>query len=93
MKSLNKHLWAIVQHIFIIIMHTESHQRDGMKFRPYNQAQTRFVNLNYREILGEDSDAVVINDIIESMDLSHIESKYVEVGNLAYGLGAKLFIV
>jgi transposase len=65
-------------------MHTESHQRDGMKFRPYNQAQTRFVNLNYREILGEDSDAVVINDIIESMDLSHIESKYVEVGNLAY---------
>ena len=55
-----------------------------MKFRPYDQAQTRFVNLNYRKILGEDSDAVLINDIIEAMDLSSIESKYGDVGNLAY---------
>ena len=37
-----------------------------MKFRPYDQTQTKFVNLNYREILGEDSDVVIINDIIES---------------------------
>jgi transposase len=65
-------------------MHTETHQRDGMKFRPYDQAQTKFVNLDYRKILGEDSDAVLINDIIEAMDLSSIESKYGEVGNLAY---------
>lgn len=55
-----------------------------MKFRPYDQAQTKFVNLNYREILGEDSDVVMINDIIEAMDLSSIESQYVEVGNIAY---------
>jgi transposase len=65
-------------------MHTGTHQRDGMKFRPYDQAQTRFVNLNYREILGEGSDAVMINDIIEAMDLSNIESQFVEVGNIAY---------
>ena len=65
-------------------MHTGTHQRDGMKFRPYDQAQTKFVNLNYREILGEDSDAVMINDIIEAMDLSSMESEYVEVGNIAY---------
>jgi transposase len=55
-----------------------------MKFRPYDQAQTKFVNLNYRKILGEDSDAVLINDIIEALDLSSIESRYGEVGNLAY---------
>jgi len=65
-------------------MHTGTHQRDGMKFRPYDQVQTKFVNLNYKEILGEDSDAVMINDIIEAMDLSSIESEYVEVGNIAY---------
>ncbi|HHE40632.1 MAG TPA: IS1182 family transposase, partial [Candidatus Cloacimonetes bacterium] len=59
-------------------------QRDGSKFRPYDQVQTKFVNLNYKEILGEDSDAVMINDIIEAMDLSSIESEYVEVGNIAY---------
>jgi len=55
-----------------------------MKFRPYDQEQTKFVNLNYREILGEESDAVMINDIIEAMDFSSIDSKYVEVGNIAY---------
>ena len=57
---------------------------DIMKFRPYDQAQTRFVNLNYREILGEDSDVVLINDIIESLDLSIIQELYGEVGNPAY---------
>ena len=55
-----------------------------MKFRPYDQAQTKFVNLNYRALLGEDSDAVLINDIIEALDLSSIESRYGEIGNLAY---------
>ena len=65
-------------------MHTGTHQRDGMKFRPYDQTQTKFVNLNYRKILGEDSDAVKINDIIEVTDLSSIESVYVEVGNPAH---------
>ncbi len=65
-----------------------------MKFRPYDQAQTTFVNLNYRKILGEDSDVVLINDIIESSDLSSIETKYVEVGNLAFDPKAmmKIFV-
>jgi transposase len=64
-----------------------------MKFRPYDQAQTKFVNLNYREILGEDSDAVIINDIIDVMDLSSIESVYVEVGNIAYNPKAMMKII
>ena len=64
-----------------------------MKFRPYNQAQTKFVNLNYRKILGEDSEAVLMNDIIEAIDLSSIESKYVEVGNLAYNPKAMMKII
>lgn len=55
-----------------------------MKFRKYDQAQTKFANLNYRAILGEDADAVIINDIIESLDLSAFEERYVEVGNPAY---------
>ncbi len=55
-----------------------------MKYRPYDQAQTKFVNLNYRKILGEDADAVLINDIIEALDLSSIESRYGEIGNPAY---------
>ncbi len=65
-----------------------------MKFRPYDQEQTTFVSLNYRKILGEDSDVVLINDIIESSDLSSIEAKYVEVGNLAFDPKAmmKIFV-
>ena len=55
-----------------------------MKFRKYDQAQTKFINLDYRKILGEESDAVMINDIVDVLDLSIIEDKYVEVGNLAY---------
>jgi transposase len=43
-----------------------------------------FVNLNYRKLLGEGSDAVLINDIIEALDLSRIEDRYGEVGNPAY---------
>ena len=55
-----------------------------MKFRQYDQAQTKFVNLNYRAILGEESDAVIINDIIERLDISKYEECYVEIGNPAY---------
>lgn len=29
-----------------------------MKFRPYDVSQTKLVNLDYRKLLGEDSDAV-----------------------------------
>lgn len=64
-----------------------------MKFRPYDQAQTKFVNLNYRKILGEGSDVVLINDIIEAIDISSIESTYVEVGNLAYNPRAMMKII
>ena len=64
-----------------------------MKFRPYDQAQTKFVNLNYREILGEDSDAVLMNDLIEAIYLSSIESRYGEVGNLAYSPKAMMKII
>jgi transposase len=64
-----------------------------MKFRPYDQAQTKFVNLNYREVLGEDSDAVLMNDLIEAIDLSSVESKYGEVGNLAYSPKAMMKII
>lgn len=64
-----------------------------MKFRPYDQAQTKFVNLNYRKILGEGSDVVLINDIIEAIDISSIESAYVEVGNLAYDPRAMMKII
>ena len=55
-----------------------------MKFRPYNTNQTKFVNLDYRKILGEDSDAVIIHNIVEALDLSEFEKKYVEIGNPAY---------
>ena len=55
-----------------------------MKFRQYNQLQTKFVNIDYRKTLGEDSDVVILNDIIESLDFSNIEEKYVEVGNPTY---------
>ncbi len=55
-----------------------------MKFRKYDQAQTKFVNLDYRKILGEDSDPVMIDNIVNALDLSRMEEKYVEVGNPAY---------
>ena len=55
-----------------------------MKFRKYDQTQTKFVNLNYRKVLGEDSDPVMIDNIVNALDLSRIEEKYVEVGNPAY---------
>lgn len=55
-----------------------------MKFRPYNTNQTKFVNLDYRKLLGEDSDAVIIHNIVEVLDLSEFELKYVEIGNPAY---------
>jgi hypothetical protein len=52
-----------------------------MKFRQYDQLQTKFVNIDYRKTLGEDSDVVMLNDIIESLDFSNIEERYVEVRN------------
>ena len=52
-----------------------------MKFRSYDTNQTKFVNLDYRKILGEDSDAVIIHNIVEVLDLSKFELKYVEIGN------------
>ena len=55
-----------------------------MKFRKYDQSQTHFVVLDYRAILGEGSEAVLVNDIVELLDLSAIEEKYPEVGNLGY---------
>ena len=39
-----------------------------MKFRQYDQLQTKFVNIDYRRTLGEDSDVVILNNIIESLD-------------------------
>ncbi len=39
-----------------------------MKFRPYDTNQTKFVNLDYRKILGEDSDAVIIHNIVEDIE-------------------------
>ncbi len=64
-----------------------------MKFRKYDQAQTKFVNLNYRKMLGEDSDAVLINGMIEVLDLSGIEDRYDEVGNPAYHPKAMMKII
>lgn len=64
-----------------------------MKFRPYDQSQTKFVNLNYRKLLGEDSDAVLLNDIIESLDLSFFEEVYKEIGNPAYVPRAMMKII
>jgi len=64
-----------------------------MKFRHYDQSQTKFVNLNYRKILGEDSDAVLLNDIIESLDLSFFEEVYKEIGNPAYDPRAMMKII
>lgn len=55
-----------------------------MKFRDYDQEQKSFVYLDYRKVLGEDSDAVQINDIVEYLDLSSFKSRYKEVGNPAY---------
>ena len=55
-----------------------------MKFRDYNQSQRKFVLLDYREILGEDSEAVILNDIIDLLDTTKLEEQYGEVGNPAY---------
>jgi len=55
-----------------------------MKFREYDQSQTKFVTLDYRKILGEGSKAVLLNDIVECLDFSAIEGRYVEVGNPGY---------
>jgi transposase len=55
-----------------------------MKFRPYDTNQTKFVNLDYRKILSEDSEAVIIDNIVGVLDLSKFEKKYVEIGNPAY---------
>lgn len=55
-----------------------------MKFRPYNVNQTKLVNLDYRKLLGEDSDAVIIHNIVSVLDLSAFEEKYGEIGNPAY---------
>ena len=55
-----------------------------MKFRKYDQAQRKFIDLDYRKVLGEDSDPVMIDNIVNTLDLSRIEEKYVEVGNPAY---------
>jgi len=55
-----------------------------MKFRPYDINQTKLVNLDYRKLLGEDSDAVIIHTIVGVLDLSEIEERYGEIGNPAY---------
>jgi transposase len=55
-----------------------------MKFRRCDPNQTKFVNLDYRAILGENSEAVIIHNIIEVLNLSKFEEKYVEIGNPAY---------
>ena len=64
-----------------------------MKFRKYDQSQTHFVVLDYRAILGEESEAVLVNDIVEFLDLSSIEEKYPEVGNLGYHPKAMVKII
>ena len=64
-----------------------------MRFRPYDQAQMKFAVLNYREILGEDSDAIIINDTVAILDLSKIEKQYPEVGNLGYNPKAMIKIM
>lgn len=55
-----------------------------MKFRPYNVNQTKLVNLDYRKLLGEESDAVIIHNIVGVLDLLTFEKKYGEIGNPAY---------
>ena len=55
-----------------------------MKFRPYDVNQTKLVNLDYRKLLGEDSEAVIIHNIVGALDLSEFEEKYGEIGNPAY---------
>jgi len=55
-----------------------------MKFRKHDQAQRKFITLDYRSMLGEDSDAVKINDIVESLDFSKFESRFGEEGAPAY---------
>ncbi|NQT32891.1 MAG: IS1182 family transposase [Candidatus Omnitrophica bacterium] len=64
-----------------------------MKFRHYNQSQRKFILLNYREILGEDSVPAVLNDIIELLDIGKFEAIYVEVGNPAYHPKAMLKVL
>jgi len=64
-----------------------------MKFREYDQSQTKFAALDYRSILDEDSDAVLINDIVERLDLSLFEEKYPEIGNLGYHPKAMIKII
>jgi len=55
-----------------------------MKFRKHDQAQLKFVTLDYRSMLGEESDAVKINDIVESLDFSKFEYRFGEEGAPAY---------
>ncbi len=47
-----------------------------MKFRPYDQAQTKFVNLNYRETLGEDDRQMFKEDLEKTREWKRYLNKF-----------------
>jgi len=55
-----------------------------MPFRKYNQDQTKIICMNYREMLDDNHDAVVISMIIDYLDTTEFEERYGKVGNPAY---------
>lgn len=55
-----------------------------MPFREYSQKQTKFAWINYRDMLGEDHPAVIINDIVEYIGTDSIEDHYSTEGNPPY---------
>jgi transposase len=53
-------------------------------FRPYDQQQSFLLPPSLSEFLDEDHPAHVINDIVDRLDLSRLESRYGHMGQPAY---------
>jgi len=53
-------------------------------FRPYDQKQAFLLPPSLSEFLDEDHPAHVINDIVDRLDLSRLESRYGNLGQPAY---------
>lgn len=55
-----------------------------MNFRVYDQNQGLFLPITLSKAIEENHLSRIINDIVESLDLSHVYNRYSEEGNPAY---------
>ena len=55
-----------------------------MNFREYDQEQGQFIAIDLSRAIEEDHPARIINDIVESLDLSKIYDSYSDEGNPSY---------